>query len=354
VVRQSTFLEMLLASGADGAADLDEHVKRRLARGPRRTVLAAPPLMHGTGAASALLALIAGGTVALLDGRRFDAVELWDVVEREQVRSLDVVGDAFARPMLAALDAEPSRWDLGCLRTIQSAGAIFSAPIKRGLLDHIPTMKLIDRLGSSENAGAAFSVSRAGDVDGTAVFRLAPGVRVLDEDGRDVEPGSGQAGIIAIPGGADGYHKDPEKTAATFRVIDGQRYTVAGDYATIEADGTMRLLGRGSVCINSGGEKIFPEEVEEALKTHPAVRDAIVVGVPDEKFGESIVGVVELIDITVTDQDLVDHVKGQLARYKAPRLVVRVDSVGRGPNGKADYAATRALALDRACVSNDT
>jgi fatty-acyl-CoA synthase len=151
--------------------------------------------------------------------------------------------------------------------------------------------------------------------------------------------------VIAIPGGAEGYHKDPVKTAATFPFIDGVRYTVAGDHATVEADGSIRFLGRGSGCINTGGEKVFPEEVEEALKTHAAVRDAIVVGVPSDRFGEAITAVVELVDANVDDAELVHHVRARLARYKAPRHLVRVDSVRRAPNGKADYAAIRALAI---------
>jgi fatty-acyl-CoA synthase len=271
---------------------------------------------------------------------------LWDVTEREHVGLLTVVGDAFARPMLGALDAEPDRWKLSDLRLIVSAGAMFSEPIKRGLLGHLAGLKLIDQLGSTENPGAAMSLSQSGQLSGTGAFHPGPGVRVIREDGRDVEPGSGQTGVLAIPGGAEGYHKDPVKTAATFRMIDGRRYTVAGDHATIEADGSICFLGRGSVCINTGGEKVFPEEVEEALKSHAAVRDAIVVGVPDDRFGEAITAVVELDDRGVEDSDLIEHVKTRLARYKAPRHIVRVDSVGRAPNGKADYQATRALAGD--------
>jgi acyl-CoA synthetase (AMP-forming)/AMP-acid ligase II len=328
-------------------ADMADYVRERVDKGPGPAVLPAPPLMHGTGVVAALHGLLTGGTVALLSRRRFDPVELWDVVEREQVRQLTVVGDSFARPILEVLDAEPGRWQLTCLRSIVSAGAMFSEATKRGLLAHMPRLILIDQLGSTENAGGATSISRSGRLRETGDFRAMPGVRVIGDDGRDVEPGSGQVGVIAIPGGAEGYHKDPVKTAATFPLIDGRRYTVAGDHATIEADGTVRFLGRGSVCINTGGEKVFPEEVEEALKSHAAVRDAVVVGIPDERFGETIAAVVELHGRDVTDDDLVEHVKARLARYKAPRHLVRVDSIGRSPNGKADYPAARALALDR-------
>jgi fatty-acyl-CoA synthase len=344
---QSSMAGPIVESGGRRPADLDEYVDSRVARGRGDTVLPAPPLMHGTGLSGGLRGLLTGGTVVLLRGRRFDAVELWDLVEREHVQLLTIVGDAFARPMLEALDAEPGRWDVGQLRSILSAGAMFSEPVKRGLLRHVADLKLVDQLGSSENAGAATSVSRAGQLDETAAFRPQTGVRVLGDDGCDVRPGSGQVGVIAIPGGAVGYHKDPAKTAATFRTIDGARYTVAGDHATVEADGSIRFVGRGSVCINTGGEKVFPEEVEEAIKTHPAVRDAIVVGTPDERLGEAITAVVELVDQQVDDAALINHVKSRLARYKAPRHVVRVASVGRAPNGKVDYTAARALAVQR-------
>ena len=348
--RQSSLIDMTFTPESPRPAELEDYIRTQAARGPGHVVLPAPPLMHGTGGSTATNALLRGGAVALLPSRRFDAVELWDVVEREQVRLISVVGDAFARPMADALDAEPGRWDLSSLRSIVSAGAMFSEPIKRRILAHHPKLKLVDQLGSSENSGAGFNVTRAGESGETGGFRPQPGVRVIDTDGRDVEPGSGVVGVIAIPGGAEGYHKDPVKTAATFPLIDGVRYTVAGDHATIGSDGSLQLLGRGSVCINTGGEKVFPEEVEEALKTHDLVRDAIVVGVPDERFGEAITAVIELVDEGVDDDEIIDHVKSRLARYKAPKHLVRVESVGRAPNGKADYPATRALALTHLSV----
>ncbi|MEA3020286.1 MAG: 3-oxocholest-4-en-26-oate---CoA ligase [Actinomycetota bacterium] len=345
--RQSSIVGPIAEAGRQGPADIDSYVQARVARGPGDKLLPAPPLMHGTGLLAAVRGLVIGGTVVMLGSRRFDAIELWDVVEREQVQLLTIVGDAFARPMLDALDAEPGRWDLGRLRSIMSAGAMFSEPVKRGLLGHVAGLKLLDQLGSSENGAGATSLSRAGELNETGAFRPQVGVRVIGDDGCDVEPGSGRVGVIAIPGGAEGYHKDPAKTAATFPLIEGARYTVAGDHATVEADGSIHFLGRGSVCINTGGEKVFPEEVEEALKSHSAVRDAIVVGLPDERFGEAITAVVELIDQGVEDAELIKYVKSRLARYKAPRKVVRVDSVGRAPNGKVDYPATRALAVER-------
>jgi acyl-CoA synthetase (AMP-forming)/AMP-acid ligase II len=353
MLRQSNFILTAAVGGSRPSIGLEEYLRGRTTHGARHVVLPAPPLMHGTGVAGAIHGLVSGGTVVLLANRRFDALQLWDVVERERVRVLTVVGDAFARPMLDALDAEPGRWKLECLRSIVSAGAMFSGPTKKGLLAHLPGLNLVDQLGSSENAGAATNISRSGKISDTGAFRPQPGVRVIDDDGHDIEPGLGQVGVIAIPGGAEGYHKDPVKTAATFRLIDGIRYTVAGDHATIEADGSIRFVGRGSGCINTGGEKVFPEEVEEALKSHASVRDAIVVGVPDDRFGETIAAVVELEDASVRDDELVDHVRAGLARFKAPRYIVRVDSVGRTPSGKVDYPATRALILKRLAAATE-
>jgi fatty-acyl-CoA synthase len=283
------------------------------------------------------------GSVVLLESRSFDARECLDTITRERVFGVAIVGDAFARPMLDALTAEPDRWDLACVRLVASAGVMWSEPVKQGLLEHLPNASLSDGFASSEAFGMGGSVSSRKDgVRSTGQFTLGEGARVVDEDGRDVEPGSGVAGLVAVGGPQPlGYYKDPEKTAKTFRVIDGERYSIPGDWATVDADGTLRLLGRGSVCINTGGEKVFPEEVEEALKTHPAVRDVIVVGVPDERFGEAICAVAELGDGGAKPDELIAHVKARLASFKAPRHVLIVDSVGRAPNGKADYPRVR-------------
>ena len=190
------------------------------------------------------------------------------------------------------------------------------------------------------------SISAAGAAQKTAKFSLGNNVRVVNDLGGFVEPGSGERGRVALPGYLPlGYYKDPEKTAATFIEIEGQRYSIPGDYATVEADGTISLLGRGSVCINTAGEKVFPEEVEESLKTHPQARDAVVVGVPDEKYGEAITALVETeAGSSVTAEDLIDHVKASLSSYKAPKTVLLVDSIGRAPNGKVDYKGAKAYA----------
>jgi fatty-acyl-CoA synthase len=331
--------------------DLD-HVRRRAAGGGQAragvSLMPASPLMHGTGMTMGMAGLRVAGSVVLLEGRSFDARECLDVLARERVYGIAIVGDAFARPMLDALTASPGEWDLSCVRLVASAGVMWSEPVKEGLLAHLPNAQLSDGFASSEAFGMGGSVSSRKDgVRSTGQFTLGDDARVIDENGNDIAPGSGVPGLVAVGGPQPlGYYNDPEKTAKTFRVIDGKRYSIPGDWATVDADGTLRLLGRGSVCINTGGEKVFPEEVEEALKTHPAVRDVIVVGVPDDRFVEAICAVVELSDGQSVEPDgLIAHVKNRLSSFKAPRHVLIVPSVGRAPNGKADYPRVRKEAL---------
>ncbi|HEX6395493.1 MAG TPA: acyl-CoA synthetase [Acidimicrobiales bacterium] len=317
---------------------------------PPAKLLPGPPLMHGTGLFTAMSVLNSGGTIVLPTARHFDVEELLDVISQERVTELSIVGDAFAKPILAALDANPGRWDISSLWLVISSGVIWSEEVKAGLLRHQPKLLMIDNLGSSEAIGMARSSSKAGATASTGGFLLGPNTRVITEDGRDVSPGSGEQGMVAIKGrGPIGYYKDPEKSAGTFRVIDGERWTVPGDYATVGSDGSVKLLGRGSVCINSGGEKVFPEEVEEILKLHPAVEDAVVVGIPDERFGEVVTAVVELSQSAhpPADADLIDSVRSHLAGYKAPRHVVIVETIGRAPNGKVDYKRLKAEAIAR-------
>jgi len=326
-------------------AALDERVTK-----PGYRTLPAAPLMHGTGALVSFAALIRAGCVVLLEGRSFSAVELLDTVERERVGSISIVGDAFAKPILRALDAEPDRWDISSLRFVFSSGTMFSEETKEGLLRHQPRLALVDMLGSSEALGMGRSVSNAADSVATAKFRLGPSTRVIDDDGNDVAPGSGQPGRLALGGRVPvGYYKDEAKTASTFLTIDGRRYSVPGDWAVVEADGTLTLLGRGSVCINTGGEKVYPEEVEEVLKTDAGVADAVVVGVPDERFGQAVVALVEPQrgTGTVDEQALIAHVKARLAGYKVPKRVLAIDTIGRSPTGKVDYPRLTGLAKDR-------
>jgi acyl-CoA synthetase (AMP-forming)/AMP-acid ligase II len=225
---------------------------------------------------------------------------------------------------------------------------MWSEENKQGLLRHNGGMMLTDAFSSSEALNMGSSISTAGGTTTTAKFVLGKSSRVLTDDGRDVIPGSGEIGRVAVRGVTPvGYYKDQEKSARTFVEIDGVRYSIPGDYATVEADGTLTLLGRGSVCINTGGEKVFPEEVEEVLKLHPDVHDAVAVGVPDEKFGEAVTAVVEAAPgATIDEDDVIAHVKGKLAAYKAPKRVVVVDSIQRAANGKVDYKSLRAHALE--------
>jgi acyl-CoA synthetase (AMP-forming)/AMP-acid ligase II len=315
------------------------------------TILPACPLMHGTGNFPSNTVLAEGGRICLLESRRYDPSELLDTIQREQVNALVFVGDPFARPLLAALDDHPGKWDLSSLIMIISSGAMWSEPVKEGLLAHHPAMILVDAFSSSEALGMGVSVSASGAAAKTASFTLGPDVKVLTEDGRQVEPGSDEVGVLALGGRNPlGYYKDQEKSDRTFREIDGVRYSIPGDFAQVGSDGTIHLLGRGSVVINSGGEKIFPEEVEEALKTHAAVRDAVVVGIPHPTYGEQVVAVVELhpdwSGEVPAEAELIAHVKEQLASYKAPRHVRIVTTIGRAANGKVDYKRHRAESID--------
>jgi acyl-CoA synthetase (AMP-forming)/AMP-acid ligase II len=332
----------------DGGVD---DVRRELERsGPGSTLLPACPLMHGTGGFTSLECLSEGGRVVTLPSRQFNPVELLDTVVRDQVNGLIIVGDAFAKPILATLDAHPGRWDLTSLVGIISSGVMWSESTKQGLLRHYPGMLLIDAFSSSEAIGMGSSVSSGDSSAQTAQFTLGPEVRVVDADGKDVVPGSGHSGVLALGGRIPlGYYKDEAKTATTFRTIDGTRYSVPGDFAEVDEDGTIHLLGRGSVVINTGGEKVYPEEVEEAIKTIGGVADSVVVGIPDDRFGEQIVAVVERDpgagEESVTEEKVIDLVKTRLAGYKAPRRVHFVPTIGRSPAGKVDYARHKAETL---------
>jgi fatty-acyl-CoA synthase len=293
--------------------------------------------------------LSGGGAIVCLENRKLDIEELLDTIEREKVNNIAIVGDSFAKPILAALEAEPDRWDLSSLMMITSSGVMWSEDVKSALAGYLPTTMMIDVFSSSEALGLGQSISGSRGSSKTAKFVLGENARVIDEDGNDVEPGSGVRGRVAVKGFQPiGYYKDEEKSKATFIEIDGSTYSIPGDWATVEADGSLTLLGRGSVCINTGGEKVFPEEVEEALKIHPTVHDAVVVGLPDDKWGQSITGVVELWGDSTLDEDaLVAHVKEHLAAYKAPKRVVTIDTIGRAPNGKVDYKRLTAYAAEQ-------
>eukprot|EP01030_Chromulinospumella_sphaerica_P016739 gene16739-16555_t len=275
-------------------------------------VVVACPLMHGTAQFGSFGALTGGGCIVSLPSRRFDPIELWNEVERTGANSISIVGMAFAAPMLDALNATPGRWDLSKVQRLGSSGTVWSFENKQGLLSHLPEGCVIfDSLGSSEAVGLGGSQSLKGAEAGTAQFLVGPNAAVFKEDGARVEPGSGERGLVAVGGFIPvGYYKDPEKSAKTFREFEGRRWSLPGDFAEVNADGTMKLLGRGSQVVNTGGEKVFPEEVEEALKLHPDVKDAVVVGIPDARFGEKVCAVVDVRDgATLTLADFTAHLK---------------------------------------------
>ncbi|HWW44950.1 MAG TPA: AMP-binding protein [Acidimicrobiia bacterium] len=316
------------------------------ARAGKRTGTALPacPLMHGTGLFMAMTTLSGGGTVVLIDEPGLDAARVWSEVERERVAVLTIVGDVFARPLLAVLDEQPG-FDLSSLRTITSSGVTFSPDAKAGLLAHLPDVTLIDSLGASEGLMSR-TAARAGSDLAPARFGVSARVQVLDEDtGRPVEPGSGAVGLLAVRGRLPlGYLHDEAKTAATFRVLDGVRYAIPGDYATVDADGTIQLLGRGSACINTGGEKVYPEEVELVLRAHPGVEDVVVVGVADARFGEMVVALVVPragTDADDLESDLVPWCRDRIAGYKRPKRFFVVGSLERAASGKANYPRLR-------------
>jgi fatty-acyl-CoA synthase len=297
----------------------------------------------------AIGAFVMGGTVVLLGGRSFDADELWDLVEEHNVTQISLVGDAFARRLNEALDATEQAGrsrDLDSVERIVSTGATLSADQKRAFQARLPNAMIFDMIGASEGGPFALSMTMPGtEPPETAVFTAPPNVITIDPTTGKVLPrGSDTPGMLGAAGPMPrGYWKDEAKTAETFRTIDGVRYTVPGDFATIAEDGTVTLLGRGSVCINSGGEKIYPEEVEVAARLHPTVIDANAVGVPHERFGETVVLVCSVSEPT-DEADVIATVKRTIADYKAPRRVVFVDEVYRAPNGKADYRWARETA----------
>src|SRR5262245_22655401 len=298
-----------------------------------------PPLMHATGSVTSFAVFGSGGSVALLPSRSFDAVETLEVIAGERAASVVIIGDVSAKPILDALDAEPDRWELSSVRVLSSTGTVWSASVKERLSAYLPRAILVDVYGASEAIGVTSSIMKPGSRGETARFDGTDDARVVSEDGtRFLEPGSGERGLLARRGNTSiGYYKDDEKTSTIVRVIDGQRWVVPGDWATLDADGTITLLGRGSGTINTGGEKVFPEEVEEALKEHSAVRDVVVVGVADDRFGETVAAVVELEaghDLTL--DELAAHARERLAAYKVPRRIAIVPSLERAANGKVD------------------
>ncbi len=331
-----------------GAPEVDEIagiVAERWKQGQGAVSIPACPLMHGTGMwLGAMIPHCAGATVVTLEGRSFDAAELWETTGRERASLVVIVGDAFAKPMLRALEEARDagrRYDLSSLKFVISSGVMWTSEVKQQLLDW-QDLVLVDAIGSTEGSMGT-QITTRGNVGETAKFTMNPTTKVFSEDGHEVKPGSGESGLVASGGAVPlGYYKDEAKSRATFKTIDGVRYAFAGDWATVEANGTLTLLGRGSNCINTAGEKVYPEEVEEAVKQHPDVIDCLVVGVADEKFGQRVTGVASLREGSEADGDaLRGFARSKLAAFKVPKQLVVVDQVRRAPNGKADYAWAR-------------
>jgi fatty-acyl-CoA synthase len=339
-----------LAAPSD-ASEIAALVKGAAEAGNRLISIPAAPLMHGTGVwLGAFIPHLAGGVVTTLQNRSLDADELLRLVETEAVTNLTIVGDAFAKPIIRALDAAVAAgrpYDTSSLKMVISSGVMWTAEVKEQLLDRVEQLVLLDAIGSTEGS-MGMSITMKGLPPSTAKFSQMPTTKVFTDDDREVQPGSGEIGMVAAGGNVPfGYFKDPEKSARTFRVINGQRYSFPGDLAMVADDGSLILLGRGSQVINSGGEKIFPEEVEEAVKRVAGVHDCLVVGIDDEKFGQAVTAVVSLNEgAAATEGEIIAGVKGQLAGFKAPKRVVFVSQVPRAPNGKADYKAAKQHALD--------
>ena len=309
------------------------------------------PLMHGTGMwLGAFLPLLLGGAAITTSNLGFDPDQLWAQVQNKKATNIVIVGDAFAKPMLDALNrgvSDGSAYDISSVQVIISSGVMWSAEVKQGLLEH-HNMKLMDTMGSTEG-GMGASVTTRDNPPATAKFTLNPGVIVLADDGEILTPGSEKIGLIGTSGLVPvGYYKDEKKSAETFREVDGVRYSFPGDYAKLEADGTITLLGRGSNCINSAGEKIYPEEVEEALKKDASVFDCLVVGMPDEKFGQKIVAVVSTVDNQqINEAELIENTRKSIAGYKLPKTILFTDEVQRAPNGKANYKWAKTFAEEQ-------
>lgn len=316
--------------------------------GQRLIALTAAPLMHSTGLAiTAIPTLAVGGTVVLLTNRSFDPHLTLAEIERTAANRLTIVGDVFARPLLEALSkGRPGGDCYRCesLRIIVSSGAALTASTKQRLLEQLPGVSILESLGATEGVSFGVSVSKAGDPLDTGRFMAAKGVIVVDEDFNPLPEQTGHTGLLAAPTITSGYLNNPGKSVEIYRQIDGVLYAAPGDYGRLEADGSLTLLGRGSGVINTGGEKVFAEEVEDVLKQLGGVLDCIVTGLPDEHYGQRVAALVQLAaDAVLTETDLVSHAKRQLAGYKAPRRVVFADAMPRGPNGKPDYDRVREL-----------
>ncbi|MBZ0252524.1 MAG: AMP-binding protein, partial [Candidatus Methylomirabilis sp.] len=306
------------------------------------------PFIHGAAQWAALIGMFGGGKVVILPGRSYNARRICELIAEEGVNTMTLVGDAMARPLAEALAEK--QVDTSSLIVIASAGAILSDSVKAELTSRLPTTMIINGFGATETGHQGNAMGEgAGEARRPSFFMDGSSI-VVDENMKPIAPGSGVIGKLARKGRIPlGYYKDPKKTAATFFEIDGQRWVMPGDMAIVEEDGRITVLGRGSVCINSGGEKVFPEEVEAALKAHPDVQDAVVVGVPDPRWGERVAALVQPRGgAKPTLEEVAEHCRKHVAGYKAPRELHLVDQIARHPSGKPDYRWAKAKALGQA------
>ena len=334
-------------TGRSGPVGAPEEVARRAAAQPSMVQLGLAPLMHVTGHWAVLAFLAGGGTSVLAAPGPLDPRRAWDLVVEHSVNLVALVGDAMARPLIEEFAARPV--EAGSVWAIGSGGARLSPSTKLRINELLPSVAVLDGLGSSETGVIGRNLSTSGDL-GTGRFPVDASTAVLGEDLKPVAPGSGVVGMLARRGHQPlGYFRDEVKTKATFIEVDGVRWVLSGDRASLETDGTITLHGRGSTSINTGGEKVFPEEVEKVLVDHPAVADVVVVGVPDERWGERVTAVVQLRPGAALSVDEVrEHGRGRLAGYKLPKSLLVVPVLVRSPSGKPDYPWARAAAMEGA------
>jgi fatty-acyl-CoA synthase len=339
------FFGAMAGAGGGGAPIATPEAIAERCLAPRTRCVPICPFMHGTAHWMAFSSLFMGGSVIIPSEHHLDPLAVWRLIEREQANFIVIVGDAFARPLLDVLATpEGCALDVSCLHVVLSGGAILSPSLKRAFVERLPSILVVDGYGASETGGQGQSVVVAGgDVPTAPRFRVGDDTQVLGPDLRPV--GVGVVGRLARRGHIPlGYYKDAAKTAETFPVVDGIRWAVPGDHAVVETDGSITLLGRGSVSINTGGEKVYPEEVESVLKAHADVFDAVVVGVADPRWGERVVAIVSARAGAVPSlESLQQHSRAHLAGYKVPREVVLVDAIERSPSGKPDYRWARSV-----------
>ncbi len=314
------------------------------------SMLPCAPFIHGAAQFTAWICLFTGGKLVLQPGASFNAQRILELVAEEEASTLTIVGDAMAYPLLEELSREDKQYDMSNLIVIATAGAILSPSIKEGLQERLPDAMIINSFGTTESGDLGRAADGEESVDGRPTFYMGDDVTVLDEEGNPVKPGSGQTGMLARTGALPlGYYKDPDKTAERFKEFGGKRWVIPGDFATVEADGKITFLGRGSKCINTGGEKVFPEEVEEALKAHPDIVDALVVGVPDPRWGSRVAAVFSTKSgCALSLEEVQAHCRAKVAGYKVPRQIAIEPEVQRMPSGKPDYKWAETIAAQAA------